>query len=217
MKSLSGKAWSRGLTTGVVLTETGLAAACALVFILGTQLKEERKRNDDMLRRFTLPHSGMYLPRFETKTLTGDTVAIGVSSDSGRQVLFVFTTTCPYCVASLPAWRAIADSVRLGALPARLFGITLDSTAATSLYVQVHELSYPVVMFPHRRFRQFYRATQVPQTIVLDDQGLVLYARTGQMDAGLGLDSVLAALRWRRPPAVGADRASGRTFTRRTQ
>lgn len=214
---MSGKAWSRGLTTGVALTATGLAAACVLLIILGTQLKEERKRNDDMLRRFTLPHTGMYLPRFETKTLTGDTVAIGVSSDSGRQVLFVFTTTCPYCVASLPAWRAIADSVRLGALPARLFGITLDSTAATSHYVQVHELSYPVVRFPHRRFRQFYRATQVPQTIVLDDEGLVLYARTGQMDAGLGLDSVLTALRWRRPPAVGADRASGRTFTRRAQ
>ena len=47
-----------------------------------------------------------------------------------------------------------------------------------------------------------YRAVATPETVVLDDRGRVLYARTGLLDDAAVLDSVFRAATWV-PPHAG--------------
>jgi peroxiredoxin len=103
-----------------------------------------------------------------------------------------FTTTCPYCLASLPAWRRIAAADSAEPTRFDVIGVSLDSATATSRYAQVHALAYRVILLPERKLARLYRASSVPVTMVLDSAGRVLYARLGQLPLQAA-DSVVSA------------------------
>jgi peroxiredoxin len=159
-------------------------------------------RSYDMLRqRSGLPHAGYFVPTFAGRTASGDTLQIGATSDvRHRQLVFVLTTTCPYCRQTLPVWSKLTDSARrLAGWTVDVIGISLDSAAATKRYGEAQGLGFPLVTFPSRKLKQLYRARAVPQTLVLDEEGRVLYARTGLLEPTATLDSVYRALQWVRP------------------
>ena len=140
------------------------------------------------------------VPTFRALTLDGDSITIGEGPDPlARQVLFVLTTSCPFCRQTLPTWARIADSAA-SLRPGRIVvaAISLDSLNLTRDYVREHQLRYPVVLFPVAKLRRLYRASAVPQTLVLDHEGRILYARTGLLDPQAVVDSIFAALS--RPP-----------------
>jgi peroxiredoxin len=148
------------------LTWGAVFAVAGLVVVLGIQNRRLRAENRKLVERFTEPHRGVVVPTFEGTTLDGDTVTVGEAPDSGRQVLFVFTTTCPYCVASLPAWRQIAATIQSApSLRAQVLGVSLDSAAVTRRYATAHGLRFPILTFPARKLSYLYRARSVPQTL----------------------------------------------------
>ena len=75
-----------------------------------------------------------------------------------------------------------------------MYGISLSPEAETRLYVDEHGLRFPVLRFPEEKLRYLYRANGVPQVIVLDHEGRVIYTRPGELGAGAALDSVFAAV-----------------------
>jgi peroxiredoxin len=114
--------------------------------------------------------------------------------------VFVLTTTCPYCRQTLTVWSRLADSARhLDGWTVDVVGISLDSAEATARYGAAQKLAFPLVTFPARKLKQLYRARAVPQTLVLDEEGRVLYARTGLLEPAAVVDSVYRALQWIRP------------------
>ncbi len=64
-----------------------------------------------MAVQFRDPYVGMYVPAVTLPSVTGDSVLLGGPSVGHVQILFVFTTTCQYCKASLPAWKRIASEL----------------------------------------------------------------------------------------------------------
>jgi hypothetical protein len=117
-------------------------------------------------------------------------------------VLFVFNTTCRYCLATLPAWREIAE--RLAAAPGvGLYAVSLDPDSLTEAYVTAHALRFRMVRFPTPRAAATFRAAGVPITLALDSAGTVIYARGGVLTRP-AVDSLFAAL------AVAGDSAAGR-------
>jgi peroxiredoxin len=180
----------------IVLLSVGLLAACALVVVLSVRQIALNKAYADLRRRATQPHEGYAVPAFVAKTLTGDTLTVGESVDSmARQVLFVLTTTCPFCKATLPVWARLADSLhRLGTGHIRVIALSLDSVERTRRYATQHDLQFAVATFPNNKLRRLYRAGSVPQTVVLDAGGEVLYARVGRLEAGPVLDSIYGAV-----------------------
>jgi len=66
----------------------------------------------------------------------------------------------------------------------------------------------PVVTLPTRKLGRLLRAGRVPQTVVVDHEGRVLYGWTGLLSADAVLDSILIAVT-AAPAAVPADSASG--------
>jgi peroxiredoxin len=182
--------------TARAFVPTALVAALGLVFVLGVK-NQSLKREVRRLRvQDKVPHAGVVVPVFRTVTLTGDSVTIGAGQPGGRQVLFYFTSTCPYCIQTLPAWKRITSEVqtREGDVAA-VFGISLDSVDATTRYTAVHALRFPVLRFPDAKTAALYRAVGVPMTVVLDDDGHVLYGRAGALTERVAIDSVLAAVR----------------------
>ena len=194
----------------------GLIAVSALCIALATEFRDLSRSYDVLRQRSGLPHAGYFMPTFSARTMAGDSVQIGATSGvRHRQLVFVLTTTCPYCRQTLPIWAALADSVRrLSGWTVDVVGISLDSVDVTRTYGETHGVAYPLVTFPSRKLKQLYRARAVPQTLVLDEEGRVLYARTGLLEPAATLDSVYRALQWTRPaprPKVVTDSSSSST------
>jgi peroxiredoxin len=171
-----------------------LVGASALVLILSKRLHDLSAAYRELRQLSTLPHAGTVVPTFRTATLAGDSVTVGEMADStAKQVLFVFNTTCPFCRSIIPIWHEMADSLRRVGRPVQVLAISLDPVDTTRLYVSEHKLRYPVLTFPQAKFERLYRAAAVPQTVVLDWTGTVLYARVGTLEP-VSMDSVFAAV-----------------------
>lgn len=197
-----------------LLPTLGLLAATALVVVLSLKVRSLNERYSRLYERATRPYAGMFVPTFQASTLTGEPATVGKSDGKGRQVLFVFTTTCPYCKASLPAWRELAarfDTMRSPRV--RVYGISLDSTGVTRRYVEQNRLPFPVVEFPEKKLAAIYRAQAVPVTAVLDEEGRMVYSHLGELSSRTDIDSVLTMVRWQRPAPKSAP-ARARTATR---
>ena len=160
-----------------------LLISLVLLALLTWRIRQVRAAHRELFRRTTHPHVGLYVPTFSTTSLTGSTVTVGRTAAGQKQLLFVFTTTCAYCRATLPAWSRLATTVDSShSVRVEVLGISLDSAEITRSYSTNHELRYPVVLFPEPKLRPMYRANAVPLTMLLDHEGEVLYSRFGVLD-----------------------------------
>jgi peroxiredoxin len=180
-----------------------LALAAALVVVLGMRVRTLNRENEALFRLATRPYAGMYVPAFSARSLDGGTVTVG--SPARRQVLFVFTTTCPYCRSSIPAWTRIGRAAEAAYGRGAAIGLSLDSADSTQTYARGHALAYPVARFPDARTRSLYRSRTVPVTLVVDSTGRVVFSRVGEVKEGVETDSVLVAAGLR-PPTASAQR-----------
>jgi peroxiredoxin len=187
-----------------------LAAAAVLVVVLGQQkrsLIDQVEKTQQQLRRATYePMRGMYMPAFQAAPVEGGAPAtIGELPGEGRQVLLMYTTTCPYCLSSIPAWKQItAATDTMTSIHATVYGVSLDSVDATRQYITKHGLTYPTVRFPNEKVASMYRSGTVPVTLILDETGRTLYSRTGELKSRIAIDSVIAAIQWRPAPDTTA-------------
>lgn len=183
-------------------------ALSGLVVALGLQNRSLEDRIGEVIRQSSTPREGMYIPEIRITTLAGDSLRIARGADGSRQVLAVFTTTCPYCRASIPRWKELEE--RLGEEGgARLIGIAVDSVHRAEAYVREHGITYPVTVLNHPRYFQFLRVQAVPEMLVLDHEGRVTFTRIGVMETAAAVDSVLEAVR--RPPSTPAESTTPRS------
>ena len=189
-----------------ILPYLALAVAAVLVVVLGQQkraLIEQVEQTQYQLRQArTEPMRGMWMPAFQAPTLeAGQPTTIGEVPGEGRQVLLMYTTTCPYCLSSIPAWKQIAAAAdTMTSIRAAVYGVSLDSVDVTRKYIAQHRLPYPTVRFPDEKVAGMYRAGTVPITLVLDERGRAIYTRTGELKDRAAIDSVMQAIRWRPAP-----------------
>lgn len=187
----------------VAVALAGCAAVSALVVLLSKRVVDLSEAYSELKTRSTLPHAGYVVPTIQAIALNGDSIVVGQLADSlGRQVVFVFTTTCPYCRATLPVWGLVFDSLaRLPTAGVQVVAMSLDSTTVTSAYAAEHRIRYPVAFFPDWKAPRFFRARAVPQTLVLSHRGEVLYSHVGLLEKGPGLDSLFRSLAAQPKPA----------------
>src|SRR5262245_59127065 len=109
-----------------------------------------------------------------------------------RYLLFVFSTTCPYCEESLPR---IEDVVRTGMGPATTpIAVSIHGPAETARFVVTHPIGFRVVCAePSEDFQRRNRITGVPTTILVDGRGVVQKVWEGDVTADLAA-TIRAAL-----------------------
>lgn len=169
----------------------GLAVSTLLVVVLAASHRDLSDRHQELLRFATEPHAGMYVPAFDATTIGGDTLKIGEARPGQRQLLFFLTTSCPYCRASIPAWKELTRSAPV---EASVVAVALDSTHLVEAYRRQHGLELPIIVLSDRRLRALYRVNRVPLTMVVDESGRVLAARTGELSESAAVDSIRRAV-----------------------
>lgn len=169
-----------------------LTGALALVGVLTVQKNRLEARYEALRERATSAQPGQLLPWVPVTTLDGDTLTLGAPAVGEPQILLLYTTTCPYCRATVPAWNEIAQRAQ----GARVLGIQLDAGSAEA-YRAEHGLTYEIVAVDSvlaRRLVSWYRVRTVPLTLAVGEDGRVRYSRFGQIDDALMVDSVVAVL-----------------------
>jgi hypothetical protein len=136
----------------------------------------------------------MYVPAIRAPSLQGDSVLIGEPGEGERQMLLVFDTRCPYSRASLRSWNALAERLA-GDSGVSIYGICLDSLEASRSYAMERALAFSVVSLTERRAQGLFHLRRVPQTLILDDEGRVVFTRLGVLESEASLDSIVAATR----------------------
>ena len=169
-----------------------LTMASVLVVVLASQKRDLLDRMDALNTRIRHPFAGLYLPAVAMPSVVGDTVVLGQASLGHAQVLFVFSTSCEFCKASLPAWKQIAAELAASDR-AEVVGVSIDSVEATRRYLAENGIELPVVSLTDQRLRALYRAGITPQTTIIDADGRVGYSHLGAVTDPLVIDSILSA------------------------
>lgn len=146
----------------------------------------EHRRADMRVQR------GDYLSVFRGRTVSGDSLSIGET----RQVLFYLTSTCPFCRATLPSWQDIAarlDATQASRRRVQVVAVTTDSFHVATRYSLTNGLAFPLLPLPTWKFKSLYRAFSVPQTLVSDADGRIVFVRHGVINTVGAIDSVVAA------------------------
>lgn len=181
--------WLIAALTGALIVST------ILVLLLALQVRQLRTDQQWLSDRVSKAYPGMYVPRVDATALDGSAHRLGQPRDR-YQVLFFFTTTCPYCRASLPLVKSIArqlDAASGG--HAEMLGVTNDDPAAATAYAREHALPFPVVALQDRRTAMLFRARKVPMLMVIGADGRVRYSHVGVLNSKDGVTGVLTAVR----------------------
>jgi len=168
-----------------------LCIAVVLVVILGLQARSMRSELQTQWRLTRLPSVGQVVPPVVAVTLTGDTLVLGDPPPGARHVLFVFNTTCAFCLQTLPAWDRIAARLS-GESDVSVLWWSQHSDSLTRLYVAGRAISAPVIVGVARKYLRLYRAEAVPVTMVIGADGEVLFGTAGVLSPAAE-DSVVSA------------------------
>ena len=189
------------------------AGAATLVVVLQLRHEDLAERYRALRQQSIAAYRGLTLPSFEGVPAGGDSaIAVAAMPEGDRQVLFLVRASCPYCKATIPTWRTLSSALDSASRASdatagdgphvRVLALSLDSLpdSTAALFVE-HGLSVPVISLPSARLRRLYRGAMVPQTLVVDAEGRVLFARAGVFRSAAEVDSVLRAATTPRPAA----------------
>lgn len=109
-----------------------VVALCVVALLLVRSNRTLRAELVKTRQRMVDPRALRFVPSFAATSISGDTLTIGARADSGKQLLFFLTTTCPYCRASLAEWKRVARSVdSVPGRPIAVYAVVLDSNDAS--------------------------------------------------------------------------------------
>jgi hypothetical protein len=189
--SRSGVLASRVARPALVLA---LTVAAIVVVTLARQKQALEARYRELAARLDVPYVSMYVPVIRALSVQGDSILIGEPGEGERQLLLVFDTRCPPSRASLPWWNGLADRLADDSR-VRTYGVSLDSLEASRAYAMEHELAFPVVRLTERRAQGLVRLRRVPQVLILNHEGRVVFRRLGVLESEAAVDSIVAAAR----------------------
>lgn len=89
---------------------------------------------------------------------------------SGNQLLYMFTTTCPFCKQNIRSWEDLNSMALEKHVP--VLGICLDTPEKAKRFVAENQITYKVyVPRDHAKFREEQRINSVPATILRTHDG----------------------------------------------
>jgi hypothetical protein len=186
----------------------GLAVVCG---VMAWELRALGAVRRELAEMRMFPVVSHMVPTERMPTLSGDTVVLGTTAPGRAQVVFALTTSCPYCLASLPEWTRTAERIRSQYGDAvDVYWLSLSDRDSTTAYAAAHGLSPKAVLLrPHVKMAPTYRIKGGPLVLVYDATGRLAYRRPYQMVTTASGDSVVAAVgtvltaaQSRRPVAV---------------
>lgn len=141
-----------------------IGAALAIVaVVVGIQLCQTE--------RFQPVGKGSVAPAFAFKNLEGNTVSL---DDHRGKVVFlnIWATWCEPCREEMPSMERLYQMLK--GRPFEILAISVDSNSSpVKPFRDEFKLTFPILLDTRRKITRIYRATGVPETFIIDANGVI--------------------------------------------
>lgn len=103
-----------------------------------------------------------------------------VTALDGGGVVVVFTTTCPYCEATMPTWGKLQQQASENGWP--FLAVSLHDAERTQAYLSRHRMDWEAWTPASAKDRAALNIRIVPTTAVVDETGRVTALWRGELD-----------------------------------
>ncbi len=136
------------------------------------------------------PAVGQHMPRLYGTTESGSQKVVSLGQSGRYTLIFVFSPACRFCAATLPAWKALKQT-----LPSNTDLVWVDlSNTATASYFSSHDVAEPNQMLRlGAESRDIYSLHVTPITIVVNPDATVNSVLLGPLDSS-GIERIRKAL-----------------------
>lgn len=172
--------------------DIAVLALVGMVAFTGRSLGQARENVSTLLEESAAIPRGYFAPVIETVDQEGEKVVLG-SLDTEAAIYLVFDVECPFCEQIAPFWRELVDRYDSDE-DVRVIGVSLDSAPAAIAFLKKHDLLMQTAITPDKRTRDIHRFHGVPQTLVLNADGLVRFSRVGVVEGAAAADSLHAVI-----------------------
>jgi cytochrome c biogenesis protein CcmG/thiol:disulfide interchange protein DsbE len=162
--------------SGRLLLTIFLVLLVAVPIILIT-LKEKGSRS-----RFIRPlQEGKPAPNFTFPDLEGRKVSL--SDFRGKVVLVnIWATWCPPCRDEMPSMQKLYERFKGEHFEIVAVSINTDGREAVARFMQQMNLTFPALLDPKEKIRSLYGITGVPESFIVDREGILVNKVIGPMD-----------------------------------
>jgi peroxiredoxin len=124
---------------------------------------------------------GVSAPDFSLPDLEGKMVSL---SDLKGKIVFlnIWATWCPPCVEEMPSMEKLYKVMENEKFQILAVSVDADGAKAVKPFVEKHKLSFPVLTDTKGTIRALYQTTGVPETIIIDKNGIVVEKVIGPRD-----------------------------------
>ncbi len=151
-----------------------LLVAIPIIFI---NLKEK-----DSGSKFKMPlQEGNPAPDFTFPDLDGKEVSL--SDFRGKVVLVnIWATWCPPCRDEMPSMQKLYERFKGEDFEILAVSIDTDGREAVAPFMQQMNLTFPALLDPEEKIRSLYRITGVPESFIIDRNGILVQKVIGPRD-----------------------------------
>ncbi len=126
---------------------------------------------------------GDRLPEFVARDTEGREVRV-VPRGGKRSLLFIYDPKCDRCEAGIPAWSKVSDKLKQLGADVEVVALSVADSDTTVQHARSAGLPFAAVPFPSIELQKKYGVTEVPLTVVVDPQGVVLGVWDKPLDEG---------------------------------
>jgi cytochrome c biogenesis protein CcmG/thiol:disulfide interchange protein DsbE len=121
----------------------------------------------------SIPRQGFVAPDFTLEQLQADEITL--SDLRGRAVIInLWASWCLPCRAEMPAMQRVYESNRDRGLEILAIHATYqDTRAAAQVFVDEHDLTFPILLDSTGEVSSQYRLRSLPTTFFIDPQGII--------------------------------------------
>ncbi len=119
--------------------------------------------------------AGQPAPEFTFPLMTGGNASL--SDYGGKLVLVnVWATWCPPCIDEMPDLQNLYAQMKREGFPFEILGVSIDALGADPVrkWVDRFSITFPILLDPRGTIKKLYRTTGVPETFVVDPQGVLV-------------------------------------------
>jgi peroxiredoxin len=157
---------------------------------------------------------GSKAPDFEVVNIrTGDTLSLREEYGGSVTLINIWATWCVPCRVEMPAMQAVYDSLRGAGF--RIAAVSIDETSPTGVMAFADDLNltFDILQDRTREIEMVYRTTGVPESFLVNRQGIIVKRIIGAQDWNSPLNRALIRRlledgrpgRAAEPPAAGGD------------
>ena len=140
-----------------------------------------REEKDSTLTTIGPIQLGSEAPNFDFPDLDGKKVSL--SDHRGKVVLVnIWATWCPPCRQEMPSMQRLYEKFKGENL--EILAVSIDSTGreAVAPFMRKMNLTFPALLDPKETIKPLYRITGVPESFIIDKDGIVVEKIIGPID-----------------------------------